>query len=615
MIDMLPRAGGGVLILCLLLAHTTAAEVMTARIVVTAGDQPRPAGERVELVEPIQSRLAREHQMLAATLNPRRVRLTTDADELVEYAVEAVRIEGDTEQYGVRFLIVLPQPISPGRQAGFRLMFEPVGHEMIRHQRQVELAAVTAVSEPGQAGVALVELARAPGVALPGSKDHTAPALAAAPRAARPRPAIRDFFRPAADRGMELPADGIYPRGRRFGFSLYSVGGTADRIDARGERLDPPLDRDEVVVRAVKRVAADGFTMIGPQYELNHRIIADAEAAGLKCIFSVGIDDGGYPWINFHEDDKAAYDPSELAERIRAQIAPVVDSDTIAWWDVSPEELRWWRAAEMQYLEIMTRTIREMDPKQRPIYMYEPNHFGVDSLVKTIACLDASSKGVYANYASHMLSRGPFIRWSIEQEIEAIRASGREHAIPIVVPEMFQQPPEEYASFPSTWARHDTWLGLVCGGRAVIVFSMRHRNGFSTHNDYYEGFASVAREINGELKLGDVLLFGEQREDLAITITSGPAQLVFEDRWRENAVPTEYPPVAWRSMQYGHDRYLFAVNSAYEPVEALLEGLPQGSVTIEDLTSDKATIVTAGSLALSFKPLEVKLHRIRPTTP
>jgi hypothetical protein len=424
-------------------------------------------------------------------------------------------------------------------------------------------------------------------------------------------PTRAGFFRPAPDRGRDLPPDRIYPQGRQFGFSFYSVGGGVHPLAPDGTQLPAKQAEDQDIQRWAARLKADGGTLIGPQYELNHRALADAEAQGLHCIYTIGCDERAQSWTSFVDNRNTSVDLAHLRQRVIAQVKAVADHANIAWWDLTPEEMRWWRPEEMTYLQTVYEAIREADPRKRPVFMYEPNNRDAASLAKTLLYQDLSAKGVYANYAGQRATRGPWIRWSVEQEVEAIRLSGRTHAIPLVVPEMFQQPAPADVPLVGAWARHDTYVGLICGARGVIVFSLRQREGFTAHDAYYEGYASVARDLNLDRQLGKVLLFGEIRDDIDLAVTDGPATLVLYDTFGANlGQPLIYPSVAFCSVQYEQDRYLLAANSAAAAVTVRVAGLPPGAIRCADLFGAGVSEIGDGRLEAVLQPLEVKGWRL-----
>lgn len=389
---------------------------------------------------------------------------------------------------------------------------------------------------------------------------------------------VSDFFAPAPDRGAELPPDKVFPQGRLFPFGGFSG----------------------VAVRE----AASGFTLHGPAYgSANNLVIPHAEASGMYAVYSVGIP------MNFLERDgqpALKLTEQEIADEIRRQVLEVVDRDAVAWWYLTPEELRPWRAAEMEYLEVAARTIRETDPKGRPVWMYDPNHRTSTSLAMTGAFLDIVGKGMYTNYAGQKGHR-IWNRWSVEQQIEAIKMSGRPGAIQIALPEMFQEPdPTELSRVPQ-WARHDVYVALASGAQGVVIFSLARRAGFSdaAWQAYYDAYARVARELNGELALGQVFLFGERRDDLELTITAG--EEVVSPKVGAGGITEEipYPAVTMANIAYGDERYLFVVNSSENPVEVRIDGFPDRSVYVRDTFTGRPLPDIQDALSLQLPGLGV----------
>jgi len=404
------------------------------------------------------------------------------------------------------------------------------------------------------------------------------------------------FFAFSQIRGESLPADQIYPKGRIFPFSFFSA--ALEGFSHGGE---------SGYQAALKAYKADGFTMIGPQYALNHRAPRDAASIGLKAIYAIGSDEQGNNWFSFTSDPPSTFDPEEVAQRVTAAVKAVSDDSTIAWWYLEPEELRSWKPNEMLYLETVSNAIRNADPLKRPIWMYEQNHRDAKGLLPLLKYLDVCGKGAYVNYAHQRESR-IWVRWTLEQEVKASREAERRGVIPILVPEMFEQPPAGTEFLVPTWVRHDVYLGLVFGAKGIVVYSMAPRQGFSAHEDYYTAYAKAAREITGEQGFGQVFLFGETRDDLRIEVTGGPRTIMQADTFGAGLGRSlEYPSIAFYNAAYGKDRYLFVVNSANEAVKIRVSGLPPVRVVIQDLfDKSNQTIVESGQFDSSFKPLEVK---------
>ena len=377
------------------------------------------------------------------------------------------------------------------------------------------------------------------------------------------------FFRPVPDLARKYDPDKIFPHGRIFPVGFYGL----------NLRRDKP----------------EGLTLIGPYGRQQN--VDTAKKLGLKCTYTISLP------MEFHSKEPLELTPEEIRRRIREQVEAVAGHSEIAWWYLAPEELRYWRSNEMTYLEVAADAIRQADPLKRPVWMYDPGHYDAADLAHTVKHLDICGKGMYTNYSDQRDSR-VWVRWTIEQEIEAVKRANPS-AIPIAVPEMFQQPPEELLPMIPKWVRHDVYLSLIAGAKGMVVFSGWRRPKFPAFDAYYQAYASCAREINGPLNLGRVFLFGQKRHDVRIRVLAGPATVT-----TSHDEPVEYPSVAFLDVAYGRQRYLFVANSANRPVRALVEGLPPVPIGIEDLFQpDRKTIADEGKFELSLESLEVRAFR------
>jgi hypothetical protein len=407
------------------------------------------------------------------------------------------------------------------------------------------------------------------------------------------------FFAPAKDSGEHLPANKVYPQGRLFPMTGYGLSAEA--------------------------AARDGFTMSGRMYHLNEGHLVSAREHGVHVLAGV---DGGW---SLDELSGGAAAREEIVARIRRRVQEILQWDgepQIAWWYLRPEELRYWRAGEIEYLEVAAETIRKTDPRRRPVWMYDPGHRNAASLTHTALHLDIVGKGMYVNY-SGMMDQRVWCRWTIEQQKAAIAAANPD-ALPIAVPEMFQHPGRHNAAFLENeetlvplirdWVRHDMYAALISGAKGAAVFAVIAR----PHNDppfagrihraYYDTYASIARELTGELGLGEVLLFGQQRDDLEVEVTQGPATVILE--YRNNA-PVVYPTVGHMNVAHGDARYLFLVNSSPHQVEVHIRGLPRAEeryIQCLFAPGDGEPAATkepdATSLRLALTPWQVRAYRI-----
>lgn len=402
----------------------------------------------------------------------------------------------------------------------------------------------------------------------------------------------------------KFAADKIYPQGRLFPFSFYSTGGGA--IAKRGELLpDAEREADQ------KQIIEGGVTMIGPQYELNEMSLETAKKYGVKMIYTIVPTIDGEKveraWLHKLNKERKALDVEKVRAAIAEEVKKVAHRTEIAWWDITPEELRFWVANEITYLKTAYEAIKANDPLNRPAYMYEPGHRNAPGLAKLLPWQDLSAKGMYLNYSSKKENR-VWARYSVEQEVKAIEMADRPQVVPLALPEMFQQPKPEELKLVRDWVRHDVYCALVNGARGVVIFSASKRPKFEARQDYLNAYLEVSRELNGAMQLGQVFLFGKPMKDLDCTIIEGPQEIPLKLRTEE----VKYSPISFANFAWNNQRYVFLVNSANVPVRAIVSELVYGSgITVKNLFhKDHEFTAPEGDFEVKLKPLEVAAFKI-----
>jgi hypothetical protein len=347
--------------------------------------------------------------------------------------------------------------------------------------------------------------------------------------------------------------DEIYPRGKTFPFMGYSG--------------------------APQRDALLGFSVAGPSYGADQNIpLAAAESAGLSFPYKIGLK------MDFHAKapDKALQlSAEEIKKQITEQVAKVANRKSICWWYLGPEELRWWRANEMDYMAAAVEAIRAADPLNRPIWMYEPNFRDAKSLAKTGRFQDIIGKGFYVNLAGYQDHR-IWVRWSMDQQTKAITELAKEegpggrHRIPIVLPELCKDPEDPALDhLIPRWVRHDVYLGLMSGGKGVAIWSLFQRAEVKrTWPLWFDAYSRAATELTGPLQLGQVFLFGKKSNKFPVSVVSGPKELeVTKGAKKELEAGTTsknekqeariiYPSLCVSEYEHEGATYLFLCNSS-----------------------------------------------------
>lgn len=374
------------------------------------------------------------------------------------------------------------------------------------------------------------------------------------------------------------------------------------------------------------RDAMNGFSVAGPSYDSNQTArLAEAKAAGLHYPYKVGVD------MKFHA--KAPEMPLELGvdeikKRITAQVEEVAGDESICWWYLGPEEIRHWRRNEMEYLQMATEAIRAADPLDRPIWMYEPNHRDAASLEKTGRFLNVIGKGFYTNLAGYRDNR-IWVRWSMEQQtqaIETLRNEGGIERFPIVMPELCADPEDPSLDhLIPAWTRHDIYLGLMCGGKGVAIWSLFPRKEVKrTWRIWYDSYSAIARELTGPLDLGRVFLEGTEESLVEFSILDGPKELPLTKGAR-NSLETNttsdsekakglvtYPSLGVKQLTRQGRTYIFLCNSSADAtIKYQSTPLPEGG-TLTDVFGFRPEKPTNGRLYGWIAPLEVKCFRFDP---
>ena len=369
------------------------------------------------------------------------------------------------------------------------------------------------------------------------------------------------FFRAVQLAPAELPADGFYPRGRRMPYMGYSG--------------DPARD------------LTNGFTVAGPAYGDDRPFVRMCASNGWPVVAHLSHSP------RFTDKDAAknyTLDEASLRTNVAEEVRALAPLKEIVWWAVQPEELRCWRPNEMRYLEIVCNTIRANDPLKRPIFHYNPNNRTKDTLLPIVKQVDVVGKGCYVNLSGKKRDRA-WVGWSVEQEVEAIKAGGRLGAISLVMPELCKDPELGEEKEIRNWVRHDVYLGLAKGAKGLCLWSLfKRREVVKTWSIWYDAYAECGRELNGDRALAQVFLFGgEPAASLNVKLVNGSAVAAVklggaasgevavtnaqEQREREQKM------ASWTAKEfvYGGEHWLFLINSSNSLADFEVTGWPTGT--------------------------------------
>jgi len=392
---------------------------------------------------------------------------------------------------------------------------------------------------------------------------------------------------------------------------LYSIVGNS--------KLDPTLPN-------MRRAAQNGFTIAGPYYNSDWRDFTHLYAAakeGMKFTFQIRPPESlvGVP-LERRAAELNKLTDAQMAASVRRQVSAVLNdpvaSHTVARWSLGLEELRYWQPAEMRYLKAARQAIRDTEKARgaphRPLGMHEPANRNAAALVKTGLYQDIVNKGVYLTGIPRGEQRAGYALWSYSQIVRAANNLGTIPQATLELSKDFTDPktgknPLEIRRV----LRHDAYLGLVLGIKSLNIWSMfEDRPNLTTHNQQFLAYASVARELTGELQLGKVFLFGEPRRDLLITVQQGAKRLSYR---HDSGSTYTYNTLSYLNTALDNQRYLFLVNSSEQPMDVRIQGLP-ARFLLDDLFAGTTTVMTQTSLSWRLDVLGVAALRFRqfPTT-
>jgi hypothetical protein len=309
---------------------------------------------------------------------------------------------------------------------------------------------------------------------------------------------------------------------------------------------------------------------------------------------------------------------------IRERIKQYSQYENVLWWDL-PEELRYWREDEQEMLERIPQLTRELDPMQRPNYMYMPTHITSARIANDAPHLDIIGVGGYTEY--HHMPRS-WMRYAIERELEGIERAGFEvgrdylagEKTPIAVLQLFYSP-ETMDVIAPIEAKHDFWASIAAGARGVLVFSYWHKRDGGVLQATWDAYCEAAAKISGDERLGQVILFGEPYEDLRVGIVRGPRMCAPFFPFGYNH-EIRYPSVNVRAWTFEGSLHVLAVNSATRAVGAMLTGLPEAATEAVALFEtvppeqpgaepvQRTVPIIAGALEDDFAGLGVHVYRI-----
>jgi hypothetical protein len=356
--------------------------------------------------------------------------------------------------------------------------------------------------------------------------------------------------------------------------------------------------------------AAHGFNVVhsysfrnasgtqNPSYSTPDEFASRAESYGLSVIMQLGVVVPSEP---------------DVPMPVQADIQYLATHPNIAMWAIAPEEISYYPAGNANFNQLVqwANNVHTYDPLGRPVYHYLASNYAEVDLKAYTGSIDAIGPGAYADHAS---KPRPWIRWRIEQEVNAIRNTGsRDGAFPIAMLQMFAS--EGYPGETTMQAAdgyHDAYLSLVSGAKAVVVFTGARKNEIP---GLYNRYGDFAKEINGPERLGDVFLKGIDLGEFSKvkpSILAGPTKseaFTTSFAWPPSGPTVQYDSVSYRVMAHQEHLYISAVNSAESPVMASFPAV-RATAPVDVLFQNRQVVTANNHLTDQFTALGANNYRL-----
>ena len=245
-------------------------------------------------------------------------------------------------------------------------------------------------------------------------------------------------------------------------------------------------------------IKQNGFTAAGPVYtSMYPYYISTCIKNSLPMVVTIDL-----RFIDFlTKFNFVSVNKTLVEHEVESQVKKALDVNTIVFgWYILPDELRPWRANEMEFLNIVTSTIRKLD--QHPIIAYSPNNRDA-LMLKTMGenGLDYLGKQAYVVFEQNE-NRTIIIDAlkSASDSFDMLSADKKtsENSLVGVYLELAvdpQSPSDDYLI--PTLARHDVFLSVAHGAKFILIWSLFRRvSVYRTYTLQYKGYVDAVKEIN-----------------------------------------------------------------------------------------------------------------------
>lgn len=408
----------------------------------------------------------------------------------------------------------------------------------------------------------------------------------------------------------KVPAEGIYPHGQRMLFGAYA-----------GSK------------RQMERMAAAGFSTDGPHYHGTGNWMMkywdEAGKLGLKNWYRLR-DVGASGWGGVGKLMQTPEGQATITKHVTRMINSVQDNprlnDNIFAWYGYEEEMIYRDnflslAEQRAYTKFVYEIIKRIDRRKRPFYVSERGDSDQTNMAGNASIQDGVLKQNYLmrangyDYKSKDLEQRYLMhQWALDQLKTARDAdktcpsyTGKKRAAISTLSAYIDPDDSTYRTeeWLRTFITHDVYTQLAAGIHGFNMFTWSRSSKVSQktkimqENLYMEVLGLIAKS-----GLGEVFLWGDDREDIALQIAQGPKTI----QWTKYDETYTVPSIQFRNIQYGANRYVLLVNSSKQVITVKLSGFPSG-MRMLDMIPDKWADFSAG-ITSTIQPLGVRMCKL-----
>jgi len=304
-----------------------------------------------------------------------------------------------------------------------------------------------------------------------------------------------------------------------------------------------------------------------------------------------------------------AYMTTRGADFWQRHISALAGNEQILVWYL-PEEVK---PEEIGSLSRIANIIRATDTQKRPLMTYladsEPAYLRKVSDIADVIILGA--------YPSLYMPRP---RADIKCRIDKAYQSG----VPVVVAALESLKGRRNWTRPKD-VRCDAYLALISGAKGIMWYGYYYAK---SRTQLMDAILQVATQLNGPMRLGEVLLLGKETTSLACELMKGPKLAppasAYEKDWQKKKLFKHYDSIQWTARKHKGNLYIFAVNIAQRLVSgpatddgglsynltARFGPLSSNASEVEVIGEERTIIPVTNYFSDTFKPLAVHIYKV-----